>query len=104
MSPRQFGLSLGFGVLLLAANHAAAQGQSCGPHDNVVDLLASSYGEARESLGIAANNAVIEVFANRETGTWTITITYPGGATCLMASGLSFETVPQAMIPPGEPT
>ena len=65
--------------------------------DAVVDRLAEGYGETRQSMGLGANNAVIEVFASAETGTWTITVTTPNGLTCLVASGQSFETLAEAL-------
>jgi hypothetical protein len=89
-----FALSLGFLGLILATQHAFAQSpQQCGPRDAVVERLATGYGENRRSLGLAANNAVIEVFASAETGSWTITVTLPNGLMCLLASGQDFEAV-----------
>lgn len=68
-----------------------ADASNCAPREMVVDRLASKYGEARQSMGLGANNAVIEVFASSETGTWTITVTSVHGVTCLVASGQAFE-------------
>jgi hypothetical protein len=66
----------------------------------VIDRLASAYGETRQSIGLGANNQVVEVFASAETGTWTITVTNPNGLTCLVASGQAYEAVAEA---PGDP-
>ena len=85
-------LSLGVGAMILASQHAfAQQNRNCGARDVVVERLASTYGESRQSIGLAPNNSVVEVFASLETGTWTITVTMPSGMTCLVASGQSFE-------------
>ena len=65
--------------------------RACAPRDVVVDRLAEGYGETRKSIGLGANNAVIEVFASDDSGTWTITATSPQGITCLIASGQAFE-------------
>jgi hypothetical protein len=59
--------------------------------------LAQNYGETRQSIGIGPNNAVIEVFASDDTGTWTITVTSANGQTCLVASGQSFEELAEAL-------
>lgn len=78
----------------LAVFHGAgafAQGASCATHDTVVKRLADGYGETRQSIGLAPNNSVVEVFASLETGTWTITVTNTSGITCLVASGQSYE-------------
>lgn len=94
-------LSLGVGAMLLAANHAFGQGaRNCGPRALIVERLADRYGESRQSIGLGANNQVMEVFASLETGTWTITVTLPTGSTCLMASGRSFETLSEAVPAP----
>jgi hypothetical protein len=60
--------------------------------------LADRFGETRQSMGLGANNAMVEVFASPTSGTWTITITSSRGVTCLVASGQAFEA--QAMATP----
>ena len=87
------------GSILSASAPAAAQGRNCAPRDIVVERLASKYGESRQSMGLGANNAVIEVFASEETGTWTITVTSFQGVTCLVASGHAFEAMAEALPP-----
>ncbi len=81
---------------------ALASTAQCAPRERVVERLASTYGETRQSIGLGANNAVIEVFASTESGTWTITVTTTEGLTCLVASGQAFETMAEALPPPGE--
>lgn len=76
---------------------AAQNGRNCAPREAVVERLAEGYGETRQSVGLGSNNAVVEVFASDETGSWTITVTMPGGLTCLVASGQSYETVAEAL-------
>ena len=78
-------------AVLLGAPASAQNASNCAPRDMVVDRLASKYGESRQSMGLGANNAVVEVFASEETGTWTITVTTVHGMTCLVASGQAFE-------------
>lgn len=85
-------LSLGLGGLCLATQIAQANPQ-CAPRDQVIDGLAQTYGETRRSLGIAANNAVMEMFAATDTGTWTLIVTMPDGMTCLVASGIGYEAL-----------
>lgn len=85
-----------FGV---AATSSAAQQRNCAPREIVVERLASSYGEARQSIGIGAQGAVVETFASQDTGTWTITVTMPNGLTCLVASGQSYETLAEVVEP-----
>lgn len=88
-------------LFLGLAAPAMAAGRNCAPRDTVVDRLAEGYGETRRSIGLGANNAVMEVFASDETGTWTITVTLPNGMTCLVASGQAFETMAEGLPPAG---
>jgi hypothetical protein len=99
-----FALSLGFGGLIMATQNAYGQtSQRCAARDAVLTRLAETYGETRRSLGVAANSAVVEVFASDQTGTWTITVTAPNGITCLVASGDSFETMVEMPVALGSP-
>lgn len=96
MEKTLFALSLGLGGAILAASAADAQARNCAPHPVVIEQLAERYGESRQSIGLGANNTVVEVFAS-ETGSWTITATTAAGLTCLMASGQAFELVAEAL-------
>lgn len=84
-------LSLGFGAMILATDHAFAQSSPCAERERIVSRLTTKYGETRQSIGLGANNGIVETFASDETGTWTITVTMPDGMTCLVASGQAFE-------------
>ena len=85
----------------LAPLAAQAQGQNCGNRELVVERLTTKYGESRQSIGMAPKGRVVEVYASRETGTWTITVTMPNGITCLVASGQSFEELNEPVAPAG---
>ncbi|MDF0602284.1 hypothetical protein P1J78_16205 [Psychromarinibacter sp. C21-152] len=99
MKRRILALFLVVGAGALAAP-AAAQ-RNCAERQTVIDRLAEGYGESRQSIGIGANNSVVEVFASIETGTWTITVTMPDGTTCLVASGQAFERLDEVPRPAG---
>lgn len=91
--------------LFIMSNYVFAQsGQNCAPRQMVVDRLASKYGETRRSMGLGANNAVVEIFASEESGSWTITITSANGVTCLVASGQAFEELKEVLPTPGKDT
>ncbi len=98
-----FALSLGFGGLILATQ-AAQSAPQCGPRATVIATLAETYGETRRGLGLAPNQTVIEVFANDENGSWTITASAPDGQTCLLASGQQYQARTDALPPKGDPT
>ena len=105
MTKDLFALSLGFAGLIFLTQPAQAQQQQakCGPRAAVVKTLAEKYAETRRSIGISANNMVMEVYAAAESGTWTITVTTPQGLTCLVASGLGFEAVVEELPARGDP-
>ena len=86
---------------LLAGSAAFAQGQNCAEREAVLSRLNERYGESRQSIGIAGQGCVVEVFASLETGSWTITVTMPNGITCLVASGQSFELLDEPLQPAG---
>ncbi len=75
---------------------------SCGPRDEVTAQLKESYKEMPVGRGLAGEAAMIEAWANLETGTFTITATTPGGQTCLLASGEHWESIFEITIP-GDP-
>lgn len=85
----------------LFAVPATAQSGQCAPRETVVQRLAEAYGETRQSMGLGANNAVVEVFASATSGSWTITVTGANGITCLIAAGHAFETMADSLPAPG---
>jgi hypothetical protein len=102
MNKLLFALSLGFGGLILATHQGFAAPQ-CGPRAEVIAQLADRFGETRRAIGLASNNAVVEVFAASRTGTWTIIATLPEGLSCLVASGESYEPLVEHLPATGDP-
>ncbi|MEM5542577.1 hypothetical protein WNY61_07480 [Sulfitobacter sp. AS92] len=84
-------------ALVLATTTEAQTPRSCAPRDHVVLRLADGYGETRHSMGLGGDNAVIEIFASDQTGSWTITVTGTNGITCLVASGQGFEELAEGL-------
>ncbi len=95
MKQQYLALSLGFVAVLAATQAGLAQQQNnrCAERERVIERLASKFGESRRSIGMGANNSVVEMHASEETGTWTITVTHPNGVTCMVAAGHAFETI-----------
>ncbi len=103
MTQKLFALSLGFAALILVTQaHAETQPQ-CAPRANVLAQLAQTYGETRQSMGLAANNMVMEMFASAASQSWTIIVTTPQGETCLVASGQGYEAMADELPAKGEP-
>ena len=75
------------------AQNVFAPNANCAARDAVLARLANGYGETRQSVGLDSDQALVETYANDESGSWTITVTLPDGTTCLLAAGQSFEKV-----------
>ncbi|WP_170601294.1 hypothetical protein [Ruegeria arenilitoris] len=99
MNKRLFQMTMGLGIMVLAAQQVQAQTPNCAPRPDVLQRLAETYGETRRGIGMARQGTVMEVFASDDTGTWTITVTLPNGLTCLMAAGEAYETLAEALPP-----
>ena len=96
-------LTISLGLTVLVAQQATAQqNRNCAPREAVVERLATTYGESRQSVGLGEQGVMIETFASANTGTWTITVTTPNGQTCLVASGQSWEQLAEALPPQGK--
>ena len=81
-----------FAIILCMAcmvDTAAAQ-TMCGNRAEIVNRLTDGYEERQTSAGIARNGSLVEVFTSKE-GSWTIIYTVPGGPTCIMAVGDSWQ-------------
>lgn len=94
-------MTMGLGLMALAAQQLQAQPRNCGPRDTVLERLANQYGEVRRGIGLARQGTVMELFASEATGSWTITVTLPDGTMCLIASGQSYEALAETLPPTG---
>ena len=80
-----------FCLVSLVAAPATAQ-MVCGNHADIEKRLETGYQEYRTAVGLAHNNAMIEIYTS-EKGTFTIVLTRPNGMSCLMAVGEGWESV-----------
>jgi len=93
-------LTLAALMVALYGAPVAAQ-QVCDLHETQSNQLKSRYGEQRIGFGMSGPAAIVEIWANTETGTWTILVVYPDGMSCLKAAGESWQTDPP--VSPGDP-
>ena len=84
---------IGVALALLAGTPSAQAGdsQACADRGQVVKKLAEKFGETLKSVGLHANDAVIEVYSSESTGTWTILVTHTDGMSCLLAAGQGWQ-------------
>ena len=73
---------------------APANAQStCNKRDFIVSQLETLFQEYPKAIGLAGNGNVVELFVS-DSGSWTLLLSLPGGTSCLIASGESWETIP----------
>lgn len=92
-------MTIGLGIVVLAAQQVQAQPCNCAPRADVLQRLSEAYGETRRGIDIARQGAVMELFASDQSGSWTITVTLPDGMTCLVTSGRAYEQMADALPP-----
>jgi hypothetical protein len=86
--------SLLLAIATATASVAAAEGPAgpCADRASLIERLEKHFGEVRQAMGLDRADAVVEVFASAETGTWTILVTTPNGVSCMMATGDLWES------------
>lgn len=63
----------------------------CGSLDEMTTIITRDYGEEPVAAGISYAGTITQMFANEETGTWTVLITPMGGGnSCVVDFGDTF--------------
>ncbi len=89
---------------LTAAIPADAQNAEpvCADREALTFVLADRWGESARSVGlVSSGELVLEVYANIETGTWTLASTSPEGEMCIIIAGQDYSEV---RLPQGQPS
>lgn len=66
---------------------ATAGAKVCAAPNIVAERLGARFDEDVKLTGKTRSNYVVQVYASPAFKTWTLTVTKPGGPTCLLASG-----------------
>lgn len=88
-------LFLTFAALFSVPGAVLGQDMHCNSRDMVTAVLASQYGEELVGIGIEHRGSAFELWANRETGTFTVLATDPGGIACVAAHGGDWQAMAQ---------
>ncbi|SDY55084.1 hypothetical protein [Citreimonas salinaria] len=88
-------------VVTLFATSAIAQ-SGCVPHADAMEVRAGTHSEERIGMGLSANGTLMEIWANHDTGTWTILRVLPSGIACIAELGSHFMLY--EVTPGGAPT
>lgn len=91
------GLATGLAVALVTS--ASAQ-SACLAHDELIRMLDGKYSEKPVALGLDVSGRLFEVFAADDGATWTMVITTPQGASCVVAVGEEWQTPKQLAYDP----
>ena len=81
-------------IVILATAPAWADDAPCAERDVVVDRLQTHYEEVHAGSGLQTRSdtqALVEVWASRETGTFTVMLTSPNGVSCVLATGTNWQ-------------
>ncbi len=94
------------GSLALAFVASAGFAQNCAQREHVIEKLRDGYSEELRFGGLQktrGKQSVMEVWASRETGSYTVLVTHANGISCIVAVGTDFfEAIPKTD-PEGSP-
>ena len=94
-------LSLIAAALLWGATPSPSAAQAlCGERGEILERLESQFSETPQAIGVAQDGGLIEVIVS-PAGGWTILVTYPKRATCVVATGHGWESLVRTA---GQPT
>jgi hypothetical protein len=96
-------LLLTFSLFLMLAPRVFAQGAVCLPSADMPVALARTYKEYPLATALTPQNLLIDIYVSAK-GTWTMTITQPGGPACIIASGQDFSLIHRDGLTPATPT
>ena len=95
---RLISLAFGAAALVMAPLGATAQEEEsvqCAERGGILEVLNSEYDETARAIGLISEEAVLEVFVSKESGTWTVLVTDPKGLSCVLAAGQAWQETPQ---------
>jgi hypothetical protein len=78
-------------VAALATASTASAQTACLAHDKLVDMLDGRYSERPVAAGLDVGGRLFEVFAAKDGATWTMVVTTPQGASCVVAVGEEWQ-------------
>jgi hypothetical protein len=86
-------LSVGLSSPVAAASDSP---QYCGPRKALIKELSQRYHEVQVAIGVSNNGSLVEVLTSKDGLTWSIMISKPNGASCLVSVGEGWETLRHA--------
>ena len=86
-------LTLSLALVLWAQAVTPSQAQPlCGDHTDILRVLEMRHSEKRQVVALSDDGGLLEVLVS-PSGGWTILVTYPDRATCVVAVGRDWATL-----------
>ena len=79
-------------ALFAGSSSIVAAQMLCVERVDMLDRLASEYGEELIEVKMMEEHGLLEVLKSRTKGTWTLLLTRPGGISCVLATGRGLGT------------
>jgi len=80
----------------MAATAPPATAQGCAPRDYIVDKLENRYAESLAGAGLQGRSqALLELWSNPESGSFTVLLTSPEGLSCIISHGSDYFAIEQ---------
>jgi hypothetical protein len=79
-------------VLFAGSSSIVAAQMLCVERVDMLDRLASEYGEELIEVKMMEEYGLLEVLKSPTRGTWTLLLTKPGGISCVLATGKGLDT------------
>ncbi|MCH6577315.1 MAG: hypothetical protein IH807_05760 [Proteobacteria bacterium] len=79
-------------ALFAGSSSIVAAQMLCVERVDMLDRLASEYGEELIEVKMIEDHGLLEVLKSRTKGTWTLLLTRPGGISCVLATGRGLGT------------
>ncbi len=79
-------------ALFAGSSSIVAAQMLCVERVDMLNRLASEYGEELIEVKMIEEHGLLEVLKSRTRGTWTLLLTKPGGISCVLATGRGLGT------------
>jgi len=79
-------------ALFAGSSSIVAAQMLCVERVDMLDRLASEYGEELIEVKMMEEHGLLEVLKSPTMGTWTLLLTRPGGISCVLATGRGLGT------------
>ncbi len=83
-------------ALFAGSSSIVAAQMLCVERVDLLNRLASEYGEELIQVKMMEEHGLLEVLKSRTKGTWTLLLTKPGGISCVLATGRGLGTDEQS--------